>query len=506
MKLFTEQEAPLLRALGKLNYTNPFTPERLELEEIILGRPPAPERRVWNMHDGARGTREDVTELAELAKHWANELRRRTELPGVKLDGTALDVAEPVVIYHLFEKHRAAMTAQMLNSPDETRFPCYDEFAADFDYFLNRPGRRLQCSYEPERTFAIYFQIHRAFHHIFDFLIGGTLAAGKLRAEVWQSLFTVDIYRYHRALYNRMQEINTLITGESGTGKELVARAIALSQYIPFDARSRRFRTAYPGCFRPVHLSALPQTMLESELFGHRKGAYTGALSDRVGYLEACDPSDAVLLDEIGEINAEVQVKLLRVLQTRRFQRLGDNAEREFSGKIIAATNRDLARACREGKFRNDLYYRLCSDTIETVPLRDLTGGSPAELEKFVDILAGRLLGEEESKRFLPEAMEWIIRHLGAEYPWPGNVRELEQCVRNLVIRGSYTPAPPAEPAENAERPELERLLSRCTLSADELLRTYVGLVRRRAGSCVKAAEQLKLDRRTVAKYLPPEP
>ena len=229
-------------------------------------------------------------------------------------------------------------------------------------------------------------------------------------------------------------------------------------------------------------------------------------IPDSVDLVRLMGPSDAVLLDEIGEINAEVQVKLLRVLQTRRFQRLGDNAEREFSGKIIAATNRDLARACREGKFRNDLYYRLCSDTIETVPLRDLTGGSPAELEKFVDILAGRLLGEEESKRFLPEAMEWIIRHLGAEYPWPGNVRELEQCVRNLVIRGSYTPAPPAESAENAERPELERLLSRCTLSADELLRTYVGLVRRRAGSCVKAAEQLKLDRRTVAKYLPPEP
>lgn len=185
-----------------------------------------------------------------------------------------------MVIYHLFEKYRAEMTGQMLRNPEETRFDCYEKFAADFDHFLSRPGRRLRCSYDPERTFAIYFQIHRAFHHIFDFIIGGTLEAGKLRAGIWQSLFTVDIYRYHRALYDRMQEINTLITGESGTGKELVARAIALSQYIPFDAKSRKFRTAYPDCFRPVHLSALPQTMLESELFGHRKGAYTGALAD----------------------------------------------------------------------------------------------------------------------------------------------------------------------------------------------------------------------------------
>ena len=289
-----------------------------------------------------------------------------------------------------------------------------------------------------------------------------------------------------------------LITGESGTGKELVARAIALSQYIPFDAKSRKFRTAYPDCFRPVHLSALPQTMLESELFGHRKGAYTGALADRIGYLEACDPSDAVLLDEIGEINAEVQVKLLRVLQTRRFQRLGDNAEREFAGKIIAATNRDLAGACREGVFRHDLYYRLCSDVIRTVPLRDLTGGEPGELEKFVDITAARLLGEEEAKRFVPEAMEWIVRNLGSAYPWPGNVRELEQCVRNLVIRGCYTPGD----AQQSGGTELENALGRCGLTAEELMRLYVKVAVRRSGSRLKAAGQLGLDRRTVARYL----
>jgi len=145
MKLFSEAEAPLLRALGKLIYTNPFTPERLELEEIILGRPPAPERRAWNMHDGARGTREDVAELGRLAEHWALELRRRAGTPGVELDARARDVAEPVIIYYLFEKYRAEMTAQMLANPGETRFDCYERFAADFDHLLFRPGRKLPC-------------------------------------------------------------------------------------------------------------------------------------------------------------------------------------------------------------------------------------------------------------------------------------------------------------------------------------------------------------------------
>ncbi len=493
MELFTKQEAPLLLALGKLNYTNPFAPERLELEEIILGRPTAPERRVWNMHDGVRGTREDVQQLAGLAEHWACELRKRAGMPGVKFDAGMREAAEEVAIYHLFEKYRQPMTSQVLEKPGERFFACYDDFVRDFHYFLNVPGRKSAPIYTPERTFAVYFQIHRAFHFIFDFLIGGTLEAGQLRAGVWQSIFTVDIHRYHRALYDRMREINTLVTGESGTGKEVLARAVALSQYIPFDPKSRSFAIAFPECFMPVHLSALPQTLLESALFGHSKGAYTGALADREGYLEACHPCGAVMLDEIGEISPETQVKLLRVLQNRRFQRLGDNVEREFAGKVIAATNRDLAGACAAGEFRYDLYYRLCSDVLTTVPLRELIGGSLRELERFVEVTAGRLVGEEEARRFHPEAMEWIKNNLGPSYSWPGNVRELEQCVRNILIRGSYTPTAAGGG---------EGLFDQFDCTANEFLARYVQSVRRRSGSVSAAAKILDLDRRTVDRYL----
>src|SRR5690606_29799135 len=124
---------------------------------------------------------------------------------------------------------------------------------------------------------------------------------------------------------------------------ELVARAIGLSRFIPFDPKTQRFAEDFAGSFFPLNLSALSATLVESELFGHCRGAFTGALQDRAGWLEVCPHYGTVFLDEIGEVDPQVQVKLLRVLQERTFNRIGETDARRFSGKIIAATNRDLA-------------------------------------------------------------------------------------------------------------------------------------------------------------------
>ena len=138
---------------------------------------------------------------------------------------------------------------------------------------------------DPAHLFALGFQARRAFHHIFRQIFGASLPAARLRARVWRSVFTHNVRRYRTVLYDRMDDIPTLITGESGTGKELVARAIALSRYVPFDARTHAF-AADPGAgFWAVNLSALSPTLIESELFGHRRGAFTGAVLDRPGWL-----------------------------------------------------------------------------------------------------------------------------------------------------------------------------------------------------------------------------
>lgn len=489
MSMFSSAEKDFLTALGRLIFTNPFTPERLRLEETILGR--NRKERVWNMLSSGPAHINDITELGGLAEYWANELRKR-----VSKNTSTTDIVtyEAVILYHIFEKYRKKMTEPMLSDPSNRRFEFYAEFKKDFRHYLDFPGRHGECPYEAAKTFAIFFQIHRAFYLIFDFIIGGTIAAGHFRAAIWQSIFTCDIYRYHRALYNRMNQITTLITGESGTGKELVAKAIACSQYIPFNPANMEFETAYPDCFWPVQLSAMPQTMLESELFGHHKGAYTGAIADRKGYLESCPEAGSVFLDEIGDINHETQVKLLRVLQTRHFQRLGETAQRNFHGKIIAATNRDLGTECATGNFREDLYYRLCADTITTVPLRELISGDEDELQSFVHILSTRVLDNEEADTFTVDAVTWIKKNLGVAYPWPGNVRELEQCVRNLIIRGQY------KPAVSSVNTNLPSIL--CELTADELMRRYCEALYRRFGTFQAAADFAGLDRRTIRKYI----
>jgi len=298
--------------------------------------------------------------------------------------------------------------------------------------------------------------------------------------------------RYRRILYARMGDFPTLITGPSGTGKELVARAIAAARYVPFDPERMEFADAPGESFFAINLAALSPTLIESELFGHRRGAFTGATGDRKGWLDACPEPGSVFLDELGEMELSLQVKLLRVIETRRFSAVGDTALRVFRGKLIAATNRNLAEEIQARRFREDLYYRLCADLIRTPSLRDQIADSPQVLHHLLLYMVRRTVGGE-AEQCLPEVEGWINAHLPADYAWPGNYRELEQCVRNIVIRRSYQPiqAPAAADSFTAK-------LQGGKVTAGELLAWYSALVYRQAGSYEEAAARLGLDRRTV--------
>lgn len=479
--IFNDSERVVIESIGALNYVNPFLPERLELEREILNSGEDITNKVWNMNS----SHHNIDDIATLAEFWSNELYHRLIKQNALPSPKDIHNYQALVLYHLFKKYGPQISTQ--SAPKTYR--CYEDFSNDFTHYFELPFGSIAGDYTPEHTFAVYFQINRAFTQIFDFIAGGTLAAGRLRAAIWHSIFSCNIYRYHRILYKQMNEITTLIGGESGTGKELVARAIALSQYIPFSSKSCSFECNYESCFIPLQLSAMPQTMLESELFGHSKGSFTGALVDRVGYFESCSPYGSIFLDEIGEITPETQVKLLRVLQMKTFHRIGSTQSYEFKGKVIAATNRDLVQSCEEKTFREDLYYRLCSDVITTVPLRELLGGEVTELTHFVAVLAQRILGKDEAQNFAPTAVNWITKNLGIDYPWPGNVRELEQCVRNLLIRGNYAPTPVKESrVEN--------------LSANEVIKRHLQMLYTEYRNYSEVARVAQLDRRTVKKML----
>jgi transcriptional regulator with PAS, ATPase and Fis domain len=374
------------------------------------------------------------------------------------------------------------------------RWAFYTRYLRDWEHYFRIPGVQLPTGHEPRHTFACYYQIVRAFHNTFENIIGSSLPAARLRAAVWQSVFTHDIRRYRRTLFDRMGDFVTLVTGPSGTGKELVARAIALSRYVPFDDKRLGFGDEPAAAFYPINVAALPATLVESELFGHKRGAFTGAVQDKRGWLEQCSPLGTVFLDEIGDLALEIQVKLLRVIEARTFNPLGDTTGRKFQGKLIAATNRDLAREIRQGRFREDLYFRLCSDLIVTPSLSQQLRESPGVLPDLVLFMARRVAGPE-AESLAREAGEWILGNLGLDYEWPGNYRELEQCIRNLLIRRDYRPAS----LQASDSPEgLFQPAYQGKLSARELVRRYCTLVYSQTGSYEETARRLGIDRRTA--------
>jgi len=223
-------------------------------------------------------------------------------------------------------------------------------------------------------------------------------------------------------------DVTVLLTGESGTGKEVLARAI--------HTHSNRRN----GPFVAVNCAALPGELLEAELFGHVRGAFTGAVRDRAGRFELA-ADGTLFLDEVGDLPLHLQVKLLRVLQERTFERVGESRPRTSGARIIAATNKDLRRAVENGTFREDLYYRLRVFPVELPPLRERR----EDIEPLASFLLGRVGGRHgRALRFSPDALRAVL-----DYPWPGNVRELENALEYAVtVAKGHTLVPEDLPPE----------------------------------------------------------
>lgn len=213
------------------------------------------------------------------------------------------------------------------------------------------------------------------------------------------------------------QDVTVLILGESGTGKEVVARAIY--QYSKRAERS----------FLAINCAAIPENLLESELFGHEKGSYTGAERRRIGKFEQCE-GGTLFLDEIGDMTPLTQTKVLRVLQDQQFERVGGNEMVRTNVRLIAATNRNLAEMMESGTFRSDLYYRLNVYTIHLPPLREREGDLPLLIHYFLKRFSREL--EKNVVQISPESMQLLTR-----YTWPGNLRELQSVLKHAVVEAA---------------------------------------------------------------------
>jgi hypothetical protein len=479
MKTLNEQDRRFLRLVQKAIFTNPFSGEWLQATTALL---PAAEGSgsigKTSLEILENSVSDHFLSLAEGGISSCRDLSRE--------DKKLYTYGVQFLLFHRFTPLLDEHIRQQLAAGAEP--VAFAQAKTILEALLGFGlGHDAAC-----HTLALFFQMRRAFYFI-DGVKGSSRCMEDLRRDLWRLIFTDDISLYERYLWDRMEDFSTLILGETGTGKGVAARAIGNSGFIPYDHRSGKFRLSFTAGFIPYNLSQISPHLVESELFGHKKGSFTGAISGHVGVFGRCSPHGAIFLDEIGEISIPIQIKLLQILQERIFSPVGSQDSQRFSGRVIAATNRNVEKMRREKVFRDDFYYRLCTESIRIPSLARRISEDQEELGLLVNVVLQKILGTKDGG--MAQKITASIKKLSPpEYQWPGNVRELEQCVRRVLLKGSC----------NFETPrQREGLLdSSLQIPAAELLRQYCQTLYSRYGTYEAVARITQLDRRTVKRYV----
>ncbi len=477
-------ERDFFALVSRAAFTNPFSDARSEIDLQISGL------NSWASKE------ERIKAVIGEVSRWIQTLEQDGIADINLYSGDDRNMMEKVFLFELFyqfkDKFDQLISDQIAAGDVPIKIPFYHEAYAA----IAKRGFHEELI---KRYFALGFQMRRAYFFIDRTMAGNSACMKTLRSNLWNNLFTHNIEMYNRYLLNRMEDFSTLLLGETGTGKGTAASALGRSGFIPLDRRKKTFEESFTRCFVSINLSQFPETLIESALFGHKKGAFTGAIEDYQGVFERCSPYGAILLDEIGEVSKPIQIKLLQVLQERIFNPVGSQKKSRFNGRVIAATNRPVEEIRGKGLFRDDFYYRLSSDIIIVPPLRQRISENPAELDVLLEKTIERLIGKP-SYELVCMVRDVIENQLGADYPWPGNVRELEQCVRRVLLRGMYTGE------KGSDGFDLHRYLTagieQGDMDAYNLISGYCYLLYQRHGTFEEVARRTGLDRRTVKKYI----
>ncbi len=480
----TAVEREFFSLVNQAVFANPFGDERVEIDLKIAGLPSGVSER--------ERIEKPISNIAATMDRFEKEGRDHI----TQYSGKDRRLIENSFLYDFFNRFIDSFDRHILDQIEAGKTSLKVPFTQEAFAYLNRRGFE---DAEIKRYFEVVYQLRRAYFFIDRSLVGRSPGMREVRRKLWNNVFTQDIEFYNAYLWDRMEDFSTLILGDTGTGKGTAAAAIGRSGFIPFDERTESFAESFTESFIFLNLSQFPENLIESELFGHKKGAFTGAVDDHEGVFDRCSRHGAILLDEIGEVSIPVQIKLLQVLQERVFSPVGSHDEHRFQGRVIAATNRTLEELRSQGRMRDDFFYRLCSDIITVPPLQQRIQEDPGELDDLLAHTVQRLLGKPSPE--LSRMVRLVIdRHLGADYAWPGNVRELEQCVRQVLLNQVYLGD------QGSLAPDLSSQLiqgiQNGSIEAQSLLAGYCSLLYQRHGTYEAVARRANLDRRTVKRYV----
>ncbi len=483
MQELTPEQYGFYKQVSELAFVNPFSRQREEADCRLL-----------NIHLGKMDNIQRNEKIQELL---LNHFQNQQPFSEFKLTSYPSQQRETLKFCWLF--YQFHQFQQVFNQHIELQNLEGDKsseviFAKEIIGIFNKAEFTEE---ETEKYIALFYQLHRGYYFISTAISGDCPSIIELRMRLWNNIFTFNPQWYIEYLYGKMEDFSTLILGETGTGKSLIAYTIGRSGLIPFDLNKNKFKESFTKSFQSINLSQYPASLLESELFGHKKGAFTGAIDNHLGLFARCSQYGAVFIDEIGDIDIPTQVKLLNVIQDRNFCPVGSHEKIRFSGRVISATNRNINQLRKEGLFREDFYYRLCSDVIEVPSLRQRLQENPKELRGLINNILNRV-----TDIFTPALVKRIEKYINTtvpkNYAWPGNVRELEQCIRRICLTGDYQ----IEQAQSQNKTGFVMTDNGGESTVQQLLQQYCQFLYERHESYEKVARITGLDRRTVKKYI----
>ena len=484
IKTLTPSNREFFSLVSEAAFANPFSERRAELDRKISGNSRS---AAWR----------DI--VPEAVGEVASRIEKLDADKPAKIQDfkqTDHDMIEHVFLFDVFHQFVEQFDQLIIDQIEAGEEPIPVAFAKNAFLLLNKRGFSRPLA---NRYFSLFYQIRRAFHFIDCGLIGQCNSMRQLRTNLWNNIFTHDIRYYERYLWDKMEDFSTLLLGPTGGGKGAAAAAIGRSGFIPFDEKKQAFAESFTKTFIPVNLSQFAETLLESELFGHTKGAFTGAVESHDGLFAFCGPHGSIFLDEIGDVNEQVQIKLLQILEERIFSPVGSHKKLKFQGRVIAATNRSIDQLRWKGTFRDDFYYRLCSDSIIVPSLQQRLQENPKELDELIAYTVERITGHKAEE--LHKAVKEVIdKNLGKDYHWPGNVRELAQCIRRVIIKRHYAGDTAADSQDL--RSKLFADIDSGKFGAQDILAAYCTILYQKHATYEQVARITQLDSRTVKKYI----